>query len=202
MIGSKIKEHIEYAICVDARKGVKDEDLHKLGSVSRVKVLSKGHSRFAPTAKDAYSGEITGEYKNDGIQVVNLERYNGKPILDVYGAEATRVLKARDFLMPWTEYQCKRDTDDEAQRLREAEAAERQRIAEEKHENALNRLISLGISPEAYDRGHLLYVERDGKKLYVGESSGVDSTHLTDDGLDFIVGRISERVYELLSEQS
>jgi hypothetical protein len=188
MISSKIREGCHYAVSEEPRKGVKEENLHKRGA-HRVRVIEKGIERWAPSGKDAW-GDRDGNYRNDGIRVVKISAVDGSEGLE-------EVLKPRDFLMPWGEYTYRRGVDAEDKARREAEVKARNEAYEEKREAAERKLR---------DIPGLIWV--DG---YTGRSQGDNIWHarkageefeLSPDGVEFILGRLSEMVYEILSQQS
>lgn len=180
MIGSKIKEGVEYAVYIHPRKGVDESILHTL-TAHRVQVLEKNVERFAETAQDAY-GNITGNYKKDGVKGERLHPDTGQ----IFGEQG--VYKARDFLMPWDEYKERRKEIDTKAAQEAAERKERMRVAAEKHEAAMARLNGVeGLIWYPKDDWHV----RDNSPSFIFSA----------DGVNFLLGRMSDMVYEMLRDQ-
>lgn len=184
---AQIKEGQDYAVRTSPRKGVKEEDLHTL-QASRKRVIKKGVTRWAPTVKDHW-GDIVGGYKEDGIEAAR-----GDWITNTFDAPHTH--KARDFLMPWAEYENRRKIDDDAEAMK---AAERRRINEayeEKKERVLQKLRNIDglIMVEGYQS------RTSATNLWHAREAG-DEFEFSPEGVEFLLDRVSTMVYEILSSQ-
>lgn len=184
MNAAKIREGLEYAFSEHPRKRVKEEDLHKVEGIRRVRVDKKGLERWAPTAKDNW-GDPDGAYKSDGIRIIYLDKYTGDPIILSDGMTPyTEVVKPRDILLPYVEYLDRVESDQRERERRQAEREERERIFQEKVDSAIGKLREIPALEEDADWW---------------ETSG--TFRFTPNGVTKLVGYIGEMVYQILSEQ-
>lgn len=172
-----IREGQWYAVSSSPRKGVKPENLHKTAA-RKYYVVAKGASRYAAHAKDDI-GERNGGFKDDGI----LVKATDDPEND-----RTLVLKPRDFLMPWREYEqrVEQDAAEAAERLRAKEEAAQAR--QEAADALTERLVGMGlVSGDEYG---------DTKDFYIIGNRAVQMSLAS---MNQLLDSISDRVYELLA---
>jgi hypothetical protein len=101
------------------------------------------------------------------------------------------VYKARDFLMPWNEYQSKREVDATEAAAKEAERERQRKEQEAYHAEVRAKIAALGLPVEdSWTNMATAVIDR-----------GSGSWSLTDKVMDMLVGRISELVYEALAGQ-
>lgn len=176
---------LEYAVSTSPRKGVPDEELHKIDDVVCVRVLQKGVERWASSAKDAW-GDRDGSWKQDGIRCQLVSHLSGQ-------IASEQVYKARDFLMPWHTYKALRDADEAARQARIAEFERNQELFRQRFEGAKERLQE--FAPD------LIWTEDplDTVGWHVRIRSNSEFS-FSPGGVEHILGIISTRVYEILSE--
>jgi hypothetical protein len=189
MNAAKIREGFEYAISEVPRKGVTEDKLHTIGGTLRARVIAKGIERWAPNAKDSW-GDPDGALRADGIKVEYLDRYTGQVYMnEVSNDSVTGLLKSRDFLMLWSEYQERRDRDD-AEIQRKADEREALRVAtQEKVQQSLARL------------GDIEGLELDLDFWLTGREDHYDGFRFTPAGMSKVLDHVSFMVYKILSEQ-
>jgi hypothetical protein len=184
MNAAKIREGFEYAVNDTPRKGISEERLHTLYA-SRVRVIEKGVERWAPSAKDSW-GDPDGNYKRDGIRVVLIDRQTGAEM------NTTQLLKSRDFLMPWPEYQ-QRNYEDEAAAKAKADAREALRVVTQaKVQDSLTKLR---------DIEGLVHGGVNADWWLTGPEDNHDGFRFSVDGMAKVLDHISIQVYKILSEQ-
>lgn len=173
MQNNQIKEGQSYAVSTAPRKGI--TDLYGIPA-TRVRVTEKDVRRFAGTAKDEFGNY--GTYKNDGIKGMVFTGGGAE-------VESSTIYKARDFLMPWREYEAERDVRRAKADVQRAEREEAQRQAEQRRDRMRASLESFGL--DVSDTGWPM----------PGKCS-VDTAHvaLSIDQAEKLLGSIAERIYE------
>lgn len=181
MQATQIKVGQQYAHTTTPRKGI--TDLYGM-SARRVRVREMGVQRLNPTG-----GEFQeGTYKNDGIRV---DFWNGTEF-----APSSEVYKARDFLMPWAEYQAENDK----------RRAESERIAKERQEAAdrhNDRLEALRSEIAGYDLRHTPesrylggFDPADNHTLDFHIADGSSRVYVTIEAMERLMAGVAERIYE------
>lgn len=195
MIASKIKEGVHYAVRSDPRKGVEDDRLHTL-TAFRVIVQAKNCQRFAENATDQW-GCPNGAYRMDGIRALRVVDATGERDSVNFGEN---VWKARDFLMPWSEYEARRKADADAEKAkRDAERAlhlewENKRIEMRRRLNEFGLLDGYSyVRPVEPDSEQRDFVEYD--------NTGADTIMygISHKGLEKLLSSIADKVYEIAS---
>jgi cation transport regulator ChaB len=172
MIGAQLKVNHEYAVSTEPRKGVKD--LHTI-TATRWRITAKGVRRYAMTG----GKEQEGTSREDGIQAVPILP-DGR--VDLINLPDGRTFKARDFLMPWSDYQAEQD-----RRNAEAQAEVAKEIAEREEREERARTLSTRLQSEF----GLQPVED-----FRVWSSTFDFTY---DGVEKLMNAVSAKVYEIVS---
>jgi len=175
----------EYALSTQPRKGI--DDLVSIPA-RRVRVRTTGVQRFNPTG-----GEFQeGTYKNDGIKVAE---WDGAIFVD-----SGEVYKARDFLMPWHEY-------DNEKKIRAAAREKRAQEIAVQQELHKDRVEALRAEMVGYDMRHTE------NSAYLGTSDPADG-HTRDfviadnsrhvivhiDAMERLMASMAERIYEAMRD--
>lgn len=171
MIGAQLKVNHDYAVSTEPRKGVKD--LHTI-TAARWRIIAKGVRRYAMTG----GKEQEGTSREDGIRAVPILS-DGQ--IDPQLPEGS-TFKARDFLMPWSDYQAEQD-----RRNAEAQAEVAKEIAEREEREERARTLSTRLQSEF----GLQPVED-----FRVWSSTFDFTY---DGVEKLMNAVSAKVYEIVS---
>lgn len=185
MQATHIREGIRYAVSTQPRKGVSPENLHLVGGIRNYLVLAKGVQRFAAHAKDAW-GDPDGEYKDDGIKVTlesDLKVLSGNP-----DDLTTKIVKPRDVLMTWKEYE---------QRVEQDTVEAAQKAAEQERINAEREALMSSLRERMAVMGLIEHPDWQKTKDY-----SIDNFHrVTMDvpTMHRLLDTISHQVYELLS---
>lgn len=188
MQATQIKEGQWYAVSTSPRKGI--DDLYGI-SAAKLRVVRKGVERLNPTG-----GEFQeGSYKHDGIQCEYLD-----PAQTL--VKSPTIYKARDFLMPWPEYEAENTRRKAARDKRANELAEQ--IA--KHEDRLDALRS---EIAGYDLRHTT------ERREIGGQDPTDNHsldfHISVNGsvvlvsvaaMERLMAGVAERIYEGIRDAS
>jgi hypothetical protein len=186
MQASQIKVGQQYAHTTTPRKGV--TDLYAM-SARRVRVREMYVQRHNPTGGEDQSGS----WKNDGIRVDHWDGTSFVPSDTIY--------KARDFLMPWPEYQAERDKRRAIADKQAAAIAEAHRIHNE-------RLDVLRADIAGYDLRHtddsrfLGFLDKDGHTQDFTIPDGSQRVIMTIEAAERLMAGVAERIYEAIRDAS
>lgn len=129
MNGKLIRVGKSYAVHQDPHKGVEDKS-----TLYAVEATVKDKN-VARVIEDEWGAE---KIKKDGI-------------LATLPSGSDVVLKGRDFLMPWSEYEAKREERKKKQEAEEVERAERVAAREARWQEVFANLSSFGLTEDDYN---------------------------------------------------
>lgn len=186
MQATQIKPHQEYAVTTTPRKGI--TDLYGM-TAWRMRVTKMGVQRYNPTGGE----DQEGTYKYDGIRG---DKWDGSTWITL-----DHTFKARDFLMPWREYEAERTRRNDAATKQQEEYAEKQRIHNE-------RLDSLRAEMSGYDLRHtgdstaLGLTAQDGHTLDFTLRDGSHKIIMTVEAAERLMASVATRIYEGIRDAS